>query len=96
MVKTTGNERTHITVMLTVAINDWILSPYVILERKTIPKEQLPSDIFGAQEKDWWIEELVIDWLKVVWGRQSEALLKKRGMLILYSFHGHTTDKVKK
>ena len=41
-------------------------------------------------------EELVADWLKVVWGRRPGALLRKRGMLILDSFRGHITEKIRK
>ena len=41
-------------------------------------------------------EELMADWLKVVWGCRPGALLRQRGMLILDAFRGHTSEKIKK
>ncbi|KAM3603214.1 uncharacterized protein V6R79_018576 [Siganus canaliculatus] len=43
------------------------LPPYVVLKRKTVPKETMPAGIIvRAQEKGWMETELVVDWLKVV------------------------------
>jgi hypothetical protein len=41
------------------------------------------------------MEELMVEWLKELWHRRPDALLKKRGMLVLDAFKGHLTDKVK-
>lgn len=47
------------------------LLPYVVLKRKTVPKEAMPAGIIvRAQEKGWMETELVVDWLKVVWSRR--------------------------
>lgn len=40
-------------------------------------------------------EELVVDWLKTVWGNRPGAMLAKKSLLVLNSFHGHLTEKVK-
>lgn len=40
--------------------------------------------IIHAYEKSWMETELVVDWLKVVWGRQHGGL---RNMLVLDAFH---------
>ena len=97
LVKSTGNEKSCITVMLTVTADGQKLTPYVILKRKTMPKETLPPGIiFRVQEKGWMNEDLVVDWLKVVWGNRPGALTKKRGMLVLEAFRGHLTAKVKR
>ncbi|TWW53315.1 Pogo transposable element with KRAB domain [Takifugu flavidus] len=73
------------------------LPPYVVLKRKTVPKEAMPAGIIvRAQEKGWMETELVVDWLKVVWGRRRGGLRKKRNMLILDAFCGHLSDPVKK
>uniref|UniRef100_A0AAQ5X707 HTH CENPB-type domain-containing protein n=1 Tax=Amphiprion ocellaris TaxID=80972 RepID=A0AAQ5X707_AMPOC len=73
------------------------LPPYVVLKRKTVPKEAMPAGIIvRAQEKGWMETELVVDWLKVVWGRRRWGLRKKRNMLILDAFRGHLSDPVKK
>jgi hypothetical protein len=44
------------------------LPPYVILKRKSMPKEMLPSGIIIRVEENGWMDEtLVDDWLKTVW-----------------------------
>ena len=51
-IKTTGNEKTRITVMLFVLADGRKLPPYVILRRKTMPKEELPKGlVFRCQSK---------------------------------------------
>lgn len=44
---------------------------YMILKRKTVPKETMPAGniVRTEKEKGWMEIELVVDWLKVVWGR---------------------------
>jgi hypothetical protein len=39
--------------------------------------------------------ELMMDWVKVVWKRRPGTLLNKHGMLVLDSFKGHLTQQVK-
>jgi hypothetical protein len=39
-------------------------------------------------------EELILDWLNVVWKR-SRTLLCKLAILVLDSLHGHMTEKMK-
>ena len=97
LVKSTGNEKSRITVMLACLADGTKLPPYVILRRKTIPKDPMPPGIIvRAQEKGWMETELVVDWLKVVWGRRPGGLRKKRNMLVLDAFRGHLTEPVKK
>lgn len=43
----------------------------------------------------WMTEDLMQDWLEVVWRRRTGAAPKQRGMLILNGFRGHATDSVK-
>jgi hypothetical protein len=95
-VKTTGHEKLRITVMLSVLADGRKLTPFVILKRKNLPKEKLPTGIiFKCNEKGWMIEELMVEWLKEVWLRRPGALLKKRGKLVLDAFKGNLTEKVK-
>uniref|UniRef100_A0A1A8L7P5 DDE-1 domain-containing protein n=1 Tax=Nothobranchius pienaari TaxID=704102 RepID=A0A1A8L7P5_9TELE len=82
--------------MLACLADETKLAPYVILKCKTVPKEPMPAGIIvRAQEKGWMESELVVNWLKVVWGTRRGALRKKRNMLIMDAFHGHLTDAVK-
>lgn len=96
LVRGTGNEKQRITVMLCVLADGRKLPPYVILRRKSMPKEKLPTGvIFRCQEKGWMTNELMVDWVKTIWNRRPGVLLKKRGMLVLDSFKGHLTADVK-
>ncbi|KAJ4426521.1 hypothetical protein ANN_27335 [Periplaneta americana] len=95
--RTTGNEKQRITVMLAVTADGGKLPPYVILKRKTMPKENLPKGlVIRCQEKGWMTTELMVDWLATVWNRRPGALLCKRAMLVLDAFKGHLTPEVKK
>lgn len=96
IIKSTGNEKLRVTVMLAVLADGRKLPPFVILKRKGLPKENLPAGIhFRCQENGWMSNELMLDWLQTVWGRRPGALLNTKNMLILDSFRGHTTDDVK-
>uniref|UniRef100_A0A672HN09 HTH CENPB-type domain-containing protein n=1 Tax=Salarias fasciatus TaxID=181472 RepID=A0A672HN09_SALFA len=89
--------KSRITVTLTCLADGTKLPPYVVLRRKTIPKEPMPPGIIvRAQEKGWMETELVVDWLKVVWGRRRGGLRKTRNMLVLDAFRGRLTEPVKK
>lgn len=98
IVKTTGNEKKRITVMLCVTADGGKLPPYVILNRKTIPKETFYEDVIvRAQKNAWMTSELMEDWLECVWDRRpkSSANIDDRSMLILDAFRAHLTDDVK-
>jgi len=73
------------------------LPPLLILKRKTLPKsEAFPKDVIvRAQEKEWMTEEMMLEWLKIVWGRRPRAFLNQPSMFVLDAFKGHLTDSVK-
>ena len=52
IIKSTGNEKSCITVMLGVTANRRKLPPYVILKRKMLPQEQLPAGIV-LEDRKW-------------------------------------------
>jgi len=95
--KTTGCEKLHLTVTLAATADGRKLPPLLILKRKTLPKsEAFPKDvILRAQKKEWMTEELMLEWLKIVWGRRPRAFLNQPSMLVLDVFKGHLTDSVK-
>uniref|UniRef100_A0A8C9ZJZ3 Pogo transposable element derived with KRAB domain n=1 Tax=Sander lucioperca TaxID=283035 RepID=A0A8C9ZJZ3_SANLU len=65
-------------------------------DKSTMPKEMMPAGIIlRSQEKGWMDTDLVVDWLKVVWGRRRGALHKKRNMLVLDASRGHLMEPVK-
>jgi hypothetical protein len=73
------------------------LPTLLILKRKALPKsEAFPKDvIFRVQEKGWKTEELMLEWLKIVWGLSPITFLNHPSMLILDVFKGHLTFSVK-
>jgi len=69
--------------MLSVMADGKKLTPFVILNRKNLLKERIPSGIiFKPNGKGWMTEELILEWLREVWDRRASAILK---MLLLDS-----------
>ncbi|KAL1419890.1 hypothetical protein MTO96_004643 [Rhipicephalus appendiculatus] len=66
-VRSTGNEKTRVTVMLSCTADGHKLPPYVVFKRKTLPKgEKFPRNVVvRCQDKGWMDESLVLDWIKV-------------------------------
>lgn len=94
-VRTTGAEKQRCTVMLGVTADGRKLPPYVIFKRKTLPKGKLPPGIHvRVQEKGWMTADLMVDWVKTVWGRRPGALLFP-SLLVLDSFRGHLQESVR-
>ncbi len=93
---TCGYEKQQITVMLGILADGTKLPPYLILNRKTVPKkETFPKDVVvRASPKAWMTGELMLDWLKTVWDKRPGVLRRPRSMLVLDSFKGHLVDSV--
>ena len=92
VIKTSGYENIHLTVMLVVLAVGSKLPLHVILNCKTMPKEKLPRGVnVRCQPKCWMTNEFMKDWLLVVWNRRPGALPSKQGMLVLDAFKGHLT-----
>ena len=93
LLKTTGCE----TVMLAATADGRKLPPLLILKRKALSKsEAFPKDFtVRAQEKGWMMEELMLEWQKIVWGHRPRAFLNQPSMFVLDAFKGHLTDSVK-
>ena len=94
-VMTTGHEKDRFTVMLSCTADGGKLPPYVVFKRKTIPKGEFPGVIVRAQKKGWMDQDLVEDWLRVVWGRRVGGLSRKRSMLVLDAFRCHNSAPTK-
>jgi hypothetical protein len=62
LIKTSGNEKMGLTVMLTVLADGKKLPPYLIYNWKTVPKKQLPIGlIVRCRSNGWMTNELVRD-----------------------------------
>jgi hypothetical protein len=72
------------------------LPPYIILNRKTVPKENFCKDlIVQAQKNAWMMSELMEDWLGYVWEYRPGALSKPWSMLVMDVFHGRLSDRIR-
>ncbi|RMC15171.1 hypothetical protein DUI87_07353 [Hirundo rustica rustica] len=96
IIKTLGNEKMCITVMLAVLADGIKLPPYVILKRKTMLKDQLPTGIIvRCQNQGWMSTDLMKDWLNIVWNSRPGVLVHKRRMLVLRTLRGYLTPAMK-
>ncbi|KAG8198248.1 hypothetical protein JTE90_021505 [Oedothorax gibbosus] len=97
LIKTTGHEKTHFTVVLTCMADGTKLKPVVIFKRKRLPKNVkfAARVIVRPQAKGWMDEDGVVDWISKVWDQRPGAALGKKSLLVWDSFRAHLTDKVK-
>jgi hypothetical protein len=90
VIKTWGYEKMLVTVTLVISADGSTLSPHVILNHKTMAKEQLPRGITVIRQL-----KSMEDWLLVVLKRWPGAHLRKHGMLVLGAFERHLTPKIR-
>ena len=97
LIKTTGHEKTHFTVVLSCTADGSKLPPMIIFKRKKPPKDKFPSGVIIHQHPKGWMDKAgVIKWINMVWVRRNGGLLKKRSMLVWDQFRAHLTDEVKR
>jgi len=96
-IRTTGNEKSSLTVVLACQANGQKLPPMVIFKRKTLPKENFPAGvIIKANPKGWMDEEMMSDWLREVYVKRPDGFFHKSPSLLIYdSMRAHLTDAVK-
>ncbi|KAG8173318.1 hypothetical protein JTE90_003633 [Oedothorax gibbosus] len=96
LIKTTGHEKTHFTVVLTCMADGTKLKPVVIFKRR-LPKNAkfAAGVIVRPQAKGWIDEDGVVNWISKVWDQRPGAALRKKSLLVWDSFRAHLTDKVK-
>ena len=94
LIRRTGNEKRHFTVVLAVSANGHVLPPMIIFKGKRALKFDFPKDwIVTVQEKGWMDGELMLRWIRDIYLKFTK---KDRSLLVLDSFRGHLTDSVKK
>ena len=75
---TTGNEKSHFTIMLSVTVDGTKLAPLVIFKRKTKLKGLFPHKlIITANEKGWANNEIMLFWLENVCRKRPKAFFVK-------------------
>jgi hypothetical protein len=83
--------------MLYTAADGHKLPPYIILNRKMIPKNEIfPKHVIvRAQKNGWMTVDLMEDWVKNVLKRCPGALHNPPDMLVLDAFRGHLSEELK-
>ncbi|RVE56245.1 hypothetical protein OJAV_G00219260 [Oryzias javanicus] len=96
-IRTTGYEKASFTVVLGCCANGQKLPPMVIFKRKTLPKETFPAGvIIKANEKGWMDEDMMKEWLKLVYVRRPGGFFHTSpSLLICDSMRAHLTADVK-
>ncbi|GFX12245.1 pogo transposable element with KRAB domain [Trichonephila clavipes] len=95
-ITTTGQEKTHFTVMLACCADSTKLKLLLIFKRKTIPKENFPpSVVIWCNEKGWCDEDIMLDWFQEVWKKREGAFFNSKGVLIMDSIRAHIKDSLK-
>ncbi|KAM7312951.1 pogo transposable element with KRAB domain [Ixodes scapularis] len=69
----------------------WFDSP----ENCTVNAKGQKSVLSLLKKKGWMNDELVVDWLKNVWKNRPGGMLLKKSLLVMDSFRGHLTPKVR-
>ena len=97
LLRTTGHEKDHFTVVLACTADGGKLPPMVIFRRKTFPKDKFTSGVvIHNHVKGWMDEKGVMKWLDKVWSRRDGGLRKKPSMLVWDMFRAHLTEPIKK
>ncbi|GFX09974.1 pogo transposable element with KRAB domain [Trichonephila clavipes] len=89
-VTTTGQEKTHFTVMLACCADGTKLNSLLIFKRKTISKENFPRSVVIRCNED-----IKLDWFEEVWKKREDAFFNSKGVLIIDSMRAHIKDSVK-
>ena len=95
-IRTTGNEKNRVTVVLTCCADGSKLKPMVIFKRKNIPKiKNTHGVVVSVQEKGWMDGNQMIIWNEKVWRACVGSLRRRKSFLVYDSFEAHVTDNVK-
>ena len=95
-IRTTGNEKNRVTVVLACCGDGSKLKPMLIFKRKTIPKiNNKHRVVVSTQEKGWMDSEQMKVWIEKVWRAWIGGLGRRKSLLVYDSFEAHVTDTVK-
>ena len=78
MIKSSGNEKTRYTVVLTCCADGTKLPPLLIFNRKTLPKDVIPHGIYVHVHSKGWMDGWRRNeaWLEKVWSKRAGGLKK--------------------
>ena len=90
VVRTTGNQKRHLTVVLTI-LADRVVLPALAIGKKQ-PKFHVVGVFIRAQDKAW-MDKPMLEWIDLVWEPATEG---RRALLILDSFSAAIKERLKK
>jgi hypothetical protein len=81
--------------MLCISVGGHKLPPYIIFNRKAVPRKGMfPKGVMCVHNK-WMTTDLMDDGVKNVWERSHGSLRNLPNMLVLESFLGHLSEELK-
>ena len=89
---TTGSQKRHLTVVLTVLADGVVLPALAIFKGKKQPKFHEVGVFIRAQEKAWMDESVMLEWIDLVWEPATEG---RRALIVHDSFSAHLTVAIK-
>ena len=96
LVRTTGHEKSHFTVVLACMADGTKLPPTIILKRKTMPRIAVPVGVvLRVHAKGWMNLDGMVDWLRGVWERRPGAFHSPNSLLVMDSFKPHKDNAIK-
>ena len=96
LLKTTGHEKTHFTVVLACLADGTKLKPMAIFKRKTMPKDNLPAGVVVHNHPKRWMDESGVKiWIEKVWRARPGGFANTQSLLVWDSFSAHLTDTIK-
>ena len=95
-IRTMGNEKNRVTVVLACAGDGTKLKPMVIFKRKILSKmNNKHSVVVSAQETSWMDADQMKIWIEKVWRSRLGGLGRRRSLLVYDVFEAHVTESVK-
>ena len=83
LLKTTGNEKTRFTVVLSCLADGTKLKPMVIFHRKTMPKDKFcPGVLVHVHPRGWMDEDGVKLWIEKVWRTRPGGASNSKSLLV--------------
>ena len=95
-IRTTGNEKNRVTVVLACCGDGSKIKPMVIFKRKTVPKIiNQHGVVVSAQHKGWMDSEQMKVWIEKAWRRRLGGLGRRKSLIVYDAFEAHVTDAMK-
>ena len=80
MICSTGAEKRHITVVLTVAADGTMLPPMIIFKGKRRLKLSAPEGVLVCMQAKAWMDEDLMEYLKHIWQPYVEETADRLGL----------------